>query len=93
MSGKYVFVGVSEGLAAFSTCDFKDVSAWDAAKTEICAIHALDLGNECHVLLAVDEMGSCAVDFLALAGDNCALELNWQLHYRRVLDQEEHEGG
>ncbi|NXA69171.1 WDR93 protein, partial [Mohoua ochrocephala] len=56
-SGKYVFVGLSEGLAAFNTCDFKDVCAWDAAKTEICAIHALDLGKECHVLLAVDEMG------------------------------------
>ncbi|NXS19664.1 WDR93 protein, partial [Mystacornis crossleyi] len=57
VSGKYVFVGLSEGLAAFNTCDFKHVCAWDAAKTEICAIHALDLGNECHVLLAVDEMG------------------------------------
>ncbi|NXB25461.1 WDR93 protein, partial [Rhagologus leucostigma] len=57
VSGKYVFVGLSEGLSAFNTCDFKDVCAWDAAKTEICAIHALDLGNECHVLLAVDEMG------------------------------------
>ncbi|NXE31275.1 WDR93 protein, partial [Ptilorrhoa leucosticta] len=57
VSGKYVFVGLSEGLAAFHTRDFKDVCAWDAAKTEICAIHALDLGNECHVLLAVDEMG------------------------------------
>ncbi|NWU25936.1 WDR93 protein, partial [Dyaphorophyia castanea] len=57
VSGKYVFVGLSEGLAAFNTCDFKDVCAWDAAKAEICAIHALDLGNECHVLLAVDEMG------------------------------------
>ncbi|NXS00162.1 WDR93 protein, partial [Oxylabes madagascariensis] len=57
VSGKYVFVGLSVGLAAFNTCDFKDVCAWDAAKTEICAIHASDLGNECHVLLAVDEMG------------------------------------
>ncbi|NWT18392.1 WDR93 protein, partial [Vireo altiloquus] len=56
-SGKYVFVGLSEGLAAFDTCDFKGVCAWDTAKTEICAIRALDLGNECHVLLAVDEMG------------------------------------
>ncbi|XP_068059844.1 WD repeat-containing protein 93 [Anomalospiza imberbis] len=57
VSGKHVFVGLSVGLAAFKTCDFKDVCAWDAAKTEICAIHASDLGNECHVLLAVDEMG------------------------------------
>ncbi|NWW62393.1 WDR93 protein, partial [Ifrita kowaldi] len=57
VSGKYVFVGLSEGLAAFNTCDFKDVCAWNAAKTEICAIRALGLGNECHVLLAVDEMG------------------------------------
>lgn len=57
VSGKHVFVGLSVGLAAFNTCDFKDVCAWDAAKTEICAIHASDLGNECHVLLAVDEMG------------------------------------
>ncbi|NWU35283.1 WDR93 protein, partial [Hylia prasina] len=57
VSGKYIFVGLSVGLAAFSTCDFKDVCAWDADKTEICAIHASDLGNECHVLLAVDEMG------------------------------------
>ncbi|NXH26281.1 WDR93 protein, partial [Myiagra hebetior] len=56
-SGKYVFVGLSGGLAAFNTCDCKDVCAWDAAKTEICAIHAMDLGKECHVLLAVDEMG------------------------------------
>ncbi|NXW67611.1 WDR93 protein, partial [Hirundo rustica] len=57
VSGKYVFVGLSVGLAAFNTCDFKDVCTWDASKTEICAIHASDLGNECHVLLAVDEMG------------------------------------
>ncbi|NXA75895.1 WDR93 protein, partial [Thryothorus ludovicianus] len=57
VSGKYVFVGLSMGLSAFNTSDFKDVCAWDAAKTEICAIHALDLGNECHVLVAVDEMG------------------------------------
>ncbi|NWZ43343.1 WDR93 protein, partial [Brachypodius atriceps] len=57
VSGKYIFVGLSVGLAAFNTCDFKDVCAWDAAKTEICAIHTSDLGNECHALLAVDEMG------------------------------------
>ncbi|NXE87005.1 WDR93 protein, partial [Menura novaehollandiae] len=57
VSGKYIFVGLSVGLAAFNTCDCKDVCAWDADKTEICAIHASDLGNECHVLLAVDEMG------------------------------------
>lgn len=85
MSGKYIFAGLSVGLAAFNTCDFKDVCAWDEAKTEICAIHASDLGNECHVLLAVDEMGQCDVDFLALAGDSCscALELNC---YRTLLD-------
>ncbi|NWZ64401.1 WDR93 protein, partial [Acrocephalus arundinaceus] len=57
VSGKYIFVGLSVGLTAFKMCDLKDVCAWDAAKTEICAIHASDLGNECHVLLAVDEMG------------------------------------
>ncbi|NXO31656.1 WDR93 protein, partial [Cisticola juncidis] len=57
VSGKYIFVGLSVGLAAFSTCDLKDVCAWNAAKTEICAIHASDLGNQGHVLLAVDEMG------------------------------------
>ncbi|NXD19833.1 WDR93 protein, partial [Spelaeornis formosus] len=57
VSGKHIFVGLSVGLTAFTMCDFKNVSTWDAAKTEICAIHASDLGNECHVLLAVDEMG------------------------------------
>ncbi|NXU00489.1 WDR93 protein, partial [Buphagus erythrorhynchus] len=57
VSGKYIFVGLSMGLSAFNMCDFKDVCAWNAAKTEICAIHASDLGNKCHVLLAVDEMG------------------------------------
>ncbi|NXF67417.1 WDR93 protein, partial [Ciccaba nigrolineata] len=57
VSGKYVFVGLSVGLAAFKVSDCKEVCAWDAVKTEICAIHASDLGNECHVLLAVDEMG------------------------------------
>ncbi|XP_014741829.1 PREDICTED: WD repeat-containing protein 93 [Sturnus vulgaris] len=57
VSGKYIFVGLSMGLSAFNMCDFKDVCAWNAAKTEICAIHASDLGNECHVLVAVDEMG------------------------------------
>ncbi|KFP13464.1 WD repeat-containing protein 93, partial [Egretta garzetta] len=56
-SGKYIFVGLSVGLAAFKMPDCKEVCAWDAVKTEICAIHALDLGNERHVLLAVDEMG------------------------------------
>ncbi|NXX32126.1 WDR93 protein, partial [Nicator chloris] len=57
VSGKYIFVGLSVGLAAFNTRDFGNVCSWDAAKTEICAIHVSDLGKECHVLLAVDEMG------------------------------------
>ncbi|XP_069723383.1 WD repeat-containing protein 93 [Phaenicophaeus curvirostris] len=57
VSGKYIFVGLSVGLAAFNVSDCKEVSAWDEVKTEICAIHASDLGNELHVLLAVDEMG------------------------------------
>ncbi|KFQ80586.1 WD repeat-containing protein 93, partial [Phaethon lepturus] len=57
VSGKYVFVGLSVGLAAFKVSDCKEVCAWDTVKTEICAIHASDLENECHVLLAVDEMG------------------------------------
>ncbi|KFW71964.1 WD repeat-containing protein 93, partial [Pygoscelis adeliae] len=57
VSGKYIFVGLSVGLSAFKVSDCKEVCAWDAVKTEICAIHALDLGNERHVLLAVDEMG------------------------------------
>ncbi|XP_009914087.1 WD repeat-containing protein 93 isoform X2 [Haliaeetus albicilla] len=57
VSGKYIFVGLSVGLAAFRVSDCKEVCAWDAVKTEICAIHASDLGNESHVLLAVDEMG------------------------------------
>ncbi|XP_009576070.1 PREDICTED: WD repeat-containing protein 93 [Fulmarus glacialis] len=57
VSGKYIFVGLSVGLAAFKVSDCKEVCAWDAVKMEICAIHALDLGNERHVLLAVDEMG------------------------------------
>ncbi|NWS98540.1 WDR93 protein, partial [Mionectes macconnelli] len=57
VSGKYIFVGLSVGLAAFSTCDCKEICASDAVKTEICALHASDLGNESHVLLAVDEMG------------------------------------
>lgn len=57
VSGKYIFVGLSVGLAAFKVSDCTEVCAWDAVKTEICAIRALDLGNECHVLLAVDEMG------------------------------------
>nr|XP_009942109.1 PREDICTED: WD repeat-containing protein 93 [Opisthocomus hoazin] len=57
VSGKYVFVGLSVGLATFKVSDCKEVCAWEAVRTEICAIHASDLGNECHVLLAVDEMG------------------------------------
>ncbi|NXP55975.1 WDR93 protein, partial [Heliornis fulica] len=57
VSGKYIFVGLSMGLAAFSVSDYKEVCTWDAVKTEICAIHASSLGNDCHVLLAVDEMG------------------------------------
>ncbi|XP_029871636.1 WD repeat-containing protein 93 [Aquila chrysaetos chrysaetos] len=57
VSGKYIFVGLSVGLAAFKVSDCKEVCAWDAVETEICAIHASDLGNESHILLAVDEMG------------------------------------
>ncbi|KFW07967.1 WD repeat-containing protein 93, partial [Eurypyga helias] len=57
VSGKYVFVGLSVGLAAFRVSDCKEICAWDAVKMEICAIHASDLGNERYVLLAVDEMG------------------------------------
>uniref|UniRef100_A0A8D2QAC2 WD repeat domain 93 n=1 Tax=Zonotrichia albicollis TaxID=44394 RepID=A0A8D2QAC2_ZONAL len=69
VSGKYIFVGLSVGLAAFSRCDLKDVCAWDAAQKEICALHASALGNECHVLLAVDEMGQCALGVPGLAED------------------------
>ncbi|XP_062440009.1 WD repeat-containing protein 93 [Rhea pennata] len=57
VSGKYIFVGLSMGLAVFQVSDCKQVSAWDAVKTEVCAVCASDLGNEHHVLLAVDEMG------------------------------------
>ncbi|NXW28101.1 WDR93 protein, partial [Phaetusa simplex] len=57
VSGKYIFVGLSVGLAAFKVSDCKEVCAWDAVKMEICAIHASDMGYECHILLAVDEMG------------------------------------
>ncbi|KQL59369.1 WD repeat-containing protein 93-like protein [Amazona aestiva] len=57
VSGKYIFVGLSVGLAVFKVSDYTKVCAWDAVKTEICAIHALDLGNESHILFAVDEMG------------------------------------
>ncbi|KAM6257446.1 WD repeat-containing protein 93 isoform 2-T3 [Porphyrio hochstetteri] len=57
VSGSYIFVGLSVGLAAFRVSDCKEICAWDAVKTEICAIHASHLGNDCHVLLAVDEMG------------------------------------
>ncbi|NWR58232.1 WDR93 protein, partial [Bucorvus abyssinicus] len=57
VSGKYIFVGLSVSLAAFTVSDCKEVFTWDAVKTQICAIHASDLGDELHVLLAVDEMG------------------------------------
>lgn len=57
MSGKHIFVGLSEGLAAFTVFNWEEVCAWHAVKTEICAIRALDLENEHHILLAVDEMG------------------------------------
>ncbi|NXY87043.1 WDR93 protein, partial [Alcedo cyanopectus] len=57
VSGKYIFAGVSVGLAALRDSDWEEVCIWDADNTEICAIHASDLGNKCHVLLAVDEMG------------------------------------
>ncbi|NXW62716.1 WDR93 protein, partial [Eurystomus gularis] len=57
VSGKYVFVGASVGLAAFRVSDCKEICVWDAVNTEICAIHASDLGIKHHVLLAVDEMG------------------------------------
>ncbi|NXG76573.1 WDR93 protein, partial [Baryphthengus martii] len=57
VSGKYIFVGLSVGLAAFRLSDYKEVCVWDAVNTEICAIHASDLGNKHHILLAVDEMG------------------------------------
>ncbi|XP_040425926.1 WD repeat-containing protein 93 isoform X3 [Cygnus olor] len=57
VSGKFIFVGLSVGLAAFRMYDCKQVCVWDAVKTEICVIHSSDLGNEHHVLLTVDEMG------------------------------------
>ncbi|NXK44165.1 WDR93 protein, partial [Chauna torquata] len=57
VSGKFIFVGLSVGLAAFRMHDCKQICAWDAVKTEVCVIRSSDLGNECHVLLTVDEMG------------------------------------
>lgn len=68
MSGKFIFVGLSVGLAAFRMYDCKQVCVWDAVKTEICVICSSDLGNEHHVLLTVDEMGRCDVGFPDLAG-------------------------
>lgn len=62
-SGKNIFVGLSTGLAAFSAADCRRVCSWEAAKFEICAIHASDLGNENHVLIALDEMGPCHTGF------------------------------
>ncbi|KAM7151915.1 WD repeat-containing protein 93 [Macrochelys suwanniensis] len=56
-SGQHVFVGLSTGLAVFSTPNCKRVCAWESAKLEICAIHASNLGNETHLLVTVDEMG------------------------------------
>ncbi|NXO02817.1 WDR93 protein, partial [Rhinopomastus cyanomelas] len=56
-SGKYIFVGVSVGLATFRVSDCKEVCVCDTVNTDICAIHASDLGNELYVLLAVDKMG------------------------------------
>ncbi|XP_040425929.1 WD repeat-containing protein 93 isoform X6 [Cygnus olor] len=61
VSGKFIFVGLSVGLAAFRMYDCKQVCVWDAVKTEICVIHSSDLGNEHHVLLTVDEMGNSKV--------------------------------
>uniref|UniRef100_A0A8C6ZPW2 WDR93 protein n=1 Tax=Nothoprocta perdicaria TaxID=30464 RepID=A0A8C6ZPW2_NOTPE len=55
-SGKYIFVGLSMGLAVFQVSDCKQICAWDTAKTEICVIRASALGDEHHVLLAVDEL-------------------------------------
>ncbi|NXF84650.1 WDR93 protein, partial [Eubucco bourcierii] len=57
VSGACIFVGLPMGLAAFKVPDCKELCAWDAARTEICAIRASPVGNERHVLLAVDEMG------------------------------------
>ncbi|XP_067999528.1 WD repeat-containing protein 93 [Melanerpes formicivorus] len=57
VSGTCIFVGLSVGLAAFKVSDCEELSAWDAASTEICAVRASQLGKEHHVLLAVDEMG------------------------------------
>ncbi|NXG49248.1 WDR93 protein, partial [Psilopogon haemacephalus] len=57
VSGRCLFVGLSPGLAAFRLSDCEELCAWDAAGTEICALRAAHLGGECHVLLAVDEMG------------------------------------
>ncbi|XP_035410623.1 WD repeat-containing protein 93 isoform X4 [Cygnus atratus] len=61
VSGKFIFVGLSVGLAAFRMYDCKQVCVWDAVKTEICVIRSSDLGNEHHVLLTVDEMGNSKV--------------------------------
>ncbi|NXX42605.1 WDR93 protein, partial [Tricholaema leucomelas] len=57
VSGTCIFVGLSVGLAAFKLSDCEELCAWDAGSTEICAIRASHMGNEHHVLLAVDEMG------------------------------------
>uniref|UniRef100_A0A8C5TQE3 Uncharacterized protein n=1 Tax=Malurus cyaneus samueli TaxID=2593467 RepID=A0A8C5TQE3_9PASS len=83
LSGKYIFVGLSMGLTAFSKGNLKDVCAWDAAKTEICAIHASDLGNECHVLLApvflwqadISQRSACVEVVLSRRGDYAGILL------------------
>lgn len=68
MSGKYIFVGLCMGLAAFRMVDCKQVSAWDAVETEVCAISSSDLGNECHTAQAVDEMGEWDMGIPAMTG-------------------------
>lgn len=90
MSGKYIFVGLSVSLAAFTGYDCEEVCTWDAVKTEICAIHSSELGDDLHILLAVDEMGWCDMVSISCPGAGCALELKgWQLRCGRVRNGEE----
>ncbi|XP_053128924.1 WD repeat-containing protein 93 [Hemicordylus capensis] len=58
-SSEYIFIGLSAGLFVFSISTCEKVCAWEAAKLEICAIRASDLGNGSHLLGSVDELG-CA---------------------------------
>ena len=55
--GRYIFVGLPDGLAVLSAVDQQTVVQWEEEKVEITNIHVSYIPDHMYILCTVDDMG------------------------------------